>query len=120
MKKNRQKEPSKGKNHPDLRLAVLIIAHNEEAVIVPLVHSLSRSLTSVDRVYVIADNCTDRTAELAEGAGAMVKIRTTGGPQGKGAALQWLIGEEAGKLLNFDLLAILDADSRVPRIFLSP
>ncbi len=102
----------------EIRIAVLIVAHNEASVIEPLVLSVKNALSSHDRVYVIADNCTDDTARLAAGAGAAVRSRSTGGPDGKGAALQWFINQERTALEEFNLLAILDADSQIPSDFI--
>ena len=72
-----------------LRFAVVIPAHNEEA-------SVGEALASLDGVdyprsriepIVIADGCSDRTAQVAARAGATVWARQGGG--GKGAALAW-------------------------------
>lgn len=50
------------------RCAVLIAARNEAAVIGSLIDSLKRQNYPADRIdiYVVADNCTDHTAEVAE------------------------------------------------------
>ena len=57
--------------------ALVVAAHNEEAVIENMVESLKRlnyPKESYD-IFVIADNCTDPTAELARKAGANVYER---------------------------------------------
>jgi cellulose synthase/poly-beta-1,6-N-acetylglucosamine synthase-like glycosyltransferase len=101
----------------NVRLAVLIVAHNEGSIIVHLIHSLTKTLSPGDQVYVIADNCTDNTVDLAVGAGAIVKERHTGGAEGKGAALKWLVNSEKAALQEYDLTVILDADSQIPEGF---
>jgi len=100
-------------------MAILIVAHDEASVIGQLILSIKNALSSRDRVYVIADNCTDDTAQLAAGAGAAVRSRRTGGPEGKGAALQWFINRERTALEEFNLVAILDADGQVPSDFVN-
>ena len=59
------------------RLAVLISARNEEAVIGNLIKSLVEQTydKSLYEIILVADNCTDRTAEVAKEAGATVYVR---------------------------------------------
>jgi len=73
------------------RFTILIPAHDEELL-------LGRTLASVldldyprdrFRVVVIADNCTDRTAEIARAAGAECWERQDEQARGKGEALEW-------------------------------
>jgi cellulose synthase/poly-beta-1,6-N-acetylglucosamine synthase-like glycosyltransferase len=68
-------------------LAVLVPAHNEEAVIVTTLDSLHRALPESGRIVVVADNCTDRTAQVARGHGAHVVERHDTVNRGKGFAL---------------------------------
>ena len=109
-----------GKN----RLAVLVCARNEEGVIGALIDSLKKqdydkSLTSV---FVVADNCTDNTAAVAERAGATrVYIRDDKTHIGKGYALEFLLwqmdaefGEDA-----FDAFVVFDADNLASPTFLT-
>ena len=78
---------------PSSRFLVLIPAHNEERVIRDIIHNLEsmdypRQLYDF---YVIADNCTDRTAEVARRAGARVIETWKDGPDaptGKPIALR--------------------------------
>jgi cellulose synthase/poly-beta-1,6-N-acetylglucosamine synthase-like glycosyltransferase len=69
------------------RVAVLVPAHNEELVIGETLASISRQLETGDRLVVVADNCSDRTAEIARERGAEVTIRTDTILRGKGFAL---------------------------------
>ena len=75
----------------DLSLAVVIPAHDEETQVAATVRSITR--TDYDpncrRVIVIADNCSDRTAAVAQAAGAEVWERSDPSRKGKGHALAW-------------------------------
>lgn len=55
------------------RFAVLIAARNEENVIGNLIDSIKSQTYSQDLidVYVVADNCTDHTAEVSQKHGAI-------------------------------------------------
>jgi len=95
------------------RFAVLVPAHDEEAVVGHLVRSLAAQDYPRDLydVYVVADNCSDRTAEVAREAGAVVFERRDPGCRGKGHALNWLAARvsETGK--EYDAACVLDADN---------
>jgi 1,2-diacylglycerol 3-beta-glucosyltransferase len=73
-----------------LPIAVVVPAHDEEAGIADTV----RSLLDLDyprekfRVLVVADNCSDQTAQRAREAGAKVSVRDDQGRRGKGYALE--------------------------------
>lgn len=69
------------------RIAVLIPAHNEQLVIGATLMSVARQLAPGDRLLVVADNCTDRTAEIARQQGAEVSERSDPLHRGKGYAL---------------------------------
>jgi cellulose synthase/poly-beta-1,6-N-acetylglucosamine synthase-like glycosyltransferase len=71
------------------QLAVLVPAHNEEADIARTVETLRLQLCPNDRLIVIADNCSDRTAEVARQAGAFVLERENLRLRGKGYALDY-------------------------------
>lgn len=102
-----------------VRFAFFVPAHNEAAVIERSV----RELVAVDypsnrfSVHVVADNCTDKTAELARAAGATVHERNDLANPGKGPALNWLF-ERVDSEWQFDAVAIVDADTVVDRRFL--
>lgn len=90
------------------RLAVLVPAHNEESLIERAVESLTVQMNSADRVVVIADNCDDNTAQLARGAGAIVRERRDDHKRGKGYALDFGLN-----YLESDppeLIVMMDAD----------
>ncbi|MGD9697156.1 MAG: glycosyltransferase family 2 protein [Thermoleophilia bacterium] len=71
------------------RLDVLIPAHDEEEGLPGLLASLGigEPGSPLGRVLVVADHCSDRTAEVARAAGARVLERDSG-PRGKPAALR--------------------------------
>ena len=76
------------KNH---KFAVLVAAHNEENVISGIIKSLKAQTYSIDMfdVFVIADNCTDKTAEIARSLGVGVIERFDETKKGKGYALEY-------------------------------
>lgn len=105
---------------PQTRFAVLVPAHDEEAVIARTL----RSLLTLDyprdlyTVQVIADNCTDRTADLARACGAIVHERTDPDQRGKGYALRWLFGRLLADPRSGEAFVVVDADSVVNPGFL--
>ena len=99
------------------RLAVVMPAHNEASGIAACVANLNASLQLAPecQLVVIADNCSDNTAALAEAAGARVLVRHSESQRGKGFALDY-----AFKLLlaeSFAGFIVVDADSRVDAEF---
>lgn len=101
--------------------AILIPAHNEQAVLGILLDSLSQLVYPRDRftVYVVADNCTDDTAELARATGwVCVYERFDEVKRGKGFALNWIMRKLEEDQHRYDAYIILDADSVVVPTFL--
>lgn len=102
---------------PTKKFAILIPAHNEESVIENLVENLlnMKYPNKLYDVIVIADNCTDKTAELSLKAGAKV-IETTSlpdEPKGKPHAIRKAL-EQLGDYENqYDAIAFFDADNLV-------
>jgi cellulose synthase/poly-beta-1,6-N-acetylglucosamine synthase-like glycosyltransferase len=74
---------------PRPRVAVLVPAHNEAAVIGHTLDSLFSQLLPGDRLIVVADNCNDDTTAIAEARGATVIRRDDAERFGKGYALDW-------------------------------
>lgn len=103
------------------RIAVIMPAHNEEGGIAKAVSSVLDTDYPSNRlsVFVLADNCTDRTAEIAESSGATVWVRTDDLNRGKGQALDWALRTQAGVLEAFDLITFIDADMNTDRAFFS-
>lgn len=86
--KHKGKRPDQIKNH---KYAFLIAARNESAVIGQLIDSIRRQdyPSELIRIFVIADNCTDDTAEVSRKAGAVVYERQNKQEVGKGYALNF-------------------------------
>ena len=96
------------------RFAVLICARNEEEVIPDLIHSIQGQTydQSLITIFVMADNCTDATAEVARQAGAVVYTRFNKEKVGKGYALERLIEHiEEDYPQTFDGFFVFDADN---------
>lgn len=100
--------------------ALIISAHNEEQVIENLVDSLKRLDYPKDKyeIFVIADNCTDKTADIARNAGATVYERTNDKERGKGYALEWMFAKVYEMERKFDSIVIFDADNIIHKDFL--
>jgi cellulose synthase/poly-beta-1,6-N-acetylglucosamine synthase-like glycosyltransferase len=90
------------------RCAVLIPAHNEEAGLARTLDAVAAQLGPGDRILVVADNCTDATAEVARRHGATVTERTNAVQRGKGYALAH--GREVLSADPPDVVVVLDAD----------
>ncbi|MFJ4349135.1 glycosyltransferase family 2 protein [Pseudomonas sp. NPDC089401] len=93
------------------RLAVLVPAHNEAAVIGATLASIQAQLHEDDRVLVVADNCSDDTAALARAAGAQVAERQHAQLRGKGYALDHGVRQLAESPPQ--VVIIIDADCKV-------
>jgi cellulose synthase/poly-beta-1,6-N-acetylglucosamine synthase-like glycosyltransferase len=87
---------------------VLIPAHDEEAGLDRTLASLASELTAGDRVLVVADNCSDRTADVARAGGADVVERSDATRRGKGYALAF--GLDALRAAPPAVVVLLDAD----------
>lgn len=99
-------------------VTVLIPAHNEEASLPSTLASLLAQSHRPDRVIVIADNCTDSTADAARRAGVEV-IESVGNTQKKAGALnQALTGLLPGQGEN-DVVMVMDADTQLDDGFLA-
>lgn len=96
------------------RFAVLISARNEETVLGHLLDSIRDQDYPSDliTVFVVADNCTDATAQVARDHGAVVYERLNRSQVGKGYALDFLlqrIRRDYGS--RFDGFFVFDADN---------
>ena len=69
----------------------MVAARNEETVIADLIHSIKVQNYPAELIdiFVIADNCTDNTADVAREAGAIVFPRSNDKLVGKGYALDY-------------------------------
>lgn len=97
------------------RYAVLIAARNEQSVIGQLIDSVHAQDYPADLVdvYVVADNCTDSTAQIAAAHGATVYRRKNREQVGKGYALQFLLEKirEDNRETPYDGYFVFDADN---------
>ena len=104
----------------DHKFMAIIPAHNEEAVVGNLIESLKNQNYNKELydIYVIADNCTDRTAQVARNAGAIVYERFDPEKKTKGFALDWFIKQKIQENADYDALFVFDADNIVDKNFI--
>ena len=102
------------------KFMAIIPAHNEEDVVGNLVESLKNQNYPKDLydIYVIADNCTDRTARVAREAGAIVYERYDETKKTKGYALDWFLQQKIEEDAQYDAICIFDADNIVDKNFI--
>ena len=93
---------------PRPKIAVLTPAHNEQQTLAATLDALRPQLAEGDVALVVADNCNDRTADVARQRGVEVVERFDDQRRGKGFALAH--GLECLASRDFDVLVILDAD----------
>lgn len=101
-------------------LAIVIPAHDEAASIVRCIRSVASCILPDSirtEIVVVADNCSDATANLARAANARVIVRSDSARRGKGFALEFAFQT----LLDdgFDAVIVVDADSVVDSGLLS-
>jgi cellulose synthase/poly-beta-1,6-N-acetylglucosamine synthase-like glycosyltransferase len=121
QRKRKERKNSSAREATEVNFALLIPAHNEEV----LLSDLCKSLAALDypkdnyTVYIVADNCTDTTAQLAQEIGwVQVFERFDETKRSKGHAISWLMHELEEKQLIHDAFIIIDADSIVDGNFL--
>jgi len=94
---------------------VLIPAHDEEEQIAETIDSVRAQTHSADRIVVIADNCSDRTAEVARSKGVEV-FETAGNTARKAGALNQAYARVAA---GFEYVLQMDADTALHPCFLA-
>ena len=109
------KKPRPHKKEVIHNIGILISARNESAVIGQLIDSIKAQDYPTDKLitFVVADNCTDNTADIARERGAIVYKRDDLEKIGKGYALDFLlckIGDDFGAS-SIDAFIVLDADN---------
>jgi len=116
-KKKPQENNYKG---PINMYAIIVSAHNEEMVIKNTINSIKELDYPSNKyeIFVIADNCSDRTAQIARDCGASVYERENLHDCGKGYALKWMFNILFHLNKKFDAICILDADNLVSKDFL--
>ncbi len=102
------------------RFAVVVPAYNEEKVISKTLYSLHGLIypKNLYDLFVIADNCTDNTAKLAQNLGATVLERTNPDQRGKGYALRWGFEQIMNSGKEYDAIVVFDSDSLASGNFL--
>jgi 1,2-diacylglycerol 3-beta-glucosyltransferase len=97
------------------RFAVVVPAHNEEMMIARTIYSLHTLIypKKLFDVVVVADNCTDSTAETARRLGATVYERFDETNRGKGFALRWIFDKLLKSQNGYDAIVVIDSDSLV-------
>lgn len=95
--------------------AVVICAHNEAAVIAKLLNSLRQQQYPKEhyQVFLLADHCTDGTAQAGRQFSELVVYERNDGPRsGKGAVLQWGLAKIKKQYGNrFEHVVVFDADN---------
>lgn len=102
------------------RFMLIIPAHNEATVVGNLIESLKKQKYKKELydIYVIADNCTDNTAQIASEAGAIVYKRFDEARKTKGYAMQWFLNQKIEENAPYDAFCVFDADNIVDENFL--
>ena len=90
------------------RTVVLIPCYNEELTIENVIRDFKENMPEAE-IYVYDNNCTDRTAQIAENAGAIVRKETR---QGKGNVIRTMFRE-----IDADCYIMADGDDTYPASF---
>lgn len=112
--------PKAKKQH---KLAIVVAARNEETVIGNLLESIRKQdyPAGLLTTFVVADNCTDNTAQVAREHGAICYERFDNEHRTKGFALQFLfdrIRRDFG-IESYEAYIIFDADNLLKYDFIS-
>ena len=110
------RKPPQPDTVPPVQFLILIPAYNEESVLGATLDAIAVDARPGDRVLVVADRCTDATAQLARDAGALVLERGIDEEPGRAAARQAGLAHAAS--LSWDAIVMIDADSRIEPGFL--
>ena len=105
---------------PKNTFAAVICAHNEEKVVWQLIDNLKQLNYPKDMydIYVVADNCTDHTADICREHGAIVKVRTNKGTSRQGLCPGLDVLADAGPGKAVRRFVVFDADNLVHPEFL--
>ena len=101
------------------RYAVLISARNEANVIGNLITCIQTQTypSELIDIWLVADNCTDNTAEVARNMGCHVIERFNKELVGKGYALTYLLDQmnDSGASDPYDAFFVFDADNKLDK-----
>lgn len=107
---------------PNKKIACITAAYNEELVIADLIEDLKlqKYPSNLYKIFVIADNCTDKTEQIAKNKGALVFSRKNESERGKGYAIRYALEKIFNDYENekWDAICVFDADNRVSLNFL--
>lgn len=105
------------------KYAILIPARNEAPVIANLIESIHKQDYPQDliAIFVVADNCTDNTAQIARENGAICYERQNPNERTKGFALKYLFEqiEKDYGIQSFEGYFIFDADNLLKKDYVS-
>ncbi|MBW5447007.1 glycosyltransferase [Cohnella sp. CFH 77786] len=107
---------------PTKSFALLVAAHNEEAVVGALIENLLKMKypRELFDIFVICDNCSDRTAEIVRSyPGVYACERFNASQRGKGFAIEWMLKELWKHPKSYDAIVMFDADNLVATDFLT-
>lgn len=100
-----------------VQVTVLIPAHNEEYSLPGTLAALAAQRRPPDRVIVIADNCTDRTAQIARDMGHEA-FETLDNEHKKGGALNQALTRLLPLADPSDAILVMDADTSLAPAFI--
>jgi len=108
-------------SHPieagSVRVTALVPAHNEELSLPSTLAALRSQTRPPDRVIVIADNCTDRTVEIAREMG-FEAIESVDNVHRKGGALNQALTRILSDSDADDVILVMDADTVIAPRFI--
>ncbi|MDV2978453.1 UNVERIFIED_CONTAM: glycosyltransferase family 2 protein [Actinomycetes bacterium ARC8] len=99
-------------------VTVLIPAHNEEASLPYTLKALEEQSFAPSRIIVVADNCTDRTVQVAGEHGVEV-FESVDNKHKKGGALNQALHSILPGMGDNDCVMVMDADSQIGADFLA-
>ena len=102
-----------------MKLVILIPCYNEEETIATVINRIPKDLAHIDEVVtlVVDDGSSDRTAELAKEAGALVICHS----QNRGVGSAFTTGLQQALAMGADIMVNIDADGQfspdeIPRL----
>lgn len=95
-------------------ITVIAPAHNEERSIAETIEALRKQSVPVDKIIVVNDNSTDRTADIATEMGAEV-FTTVENTDKKAGALNQALNHYLPEMDDTDYVIIQDADTELGR-----
>lgn len=100
-------------------ILTLVPAHNEESQIGTTLTALKSQSRVPDRIVVVADNCSDKTVEIARSIQGVDVFETQGNRHKKAGALNQALSTLLPELDDDDVILVQDADSQLDPGFLA-